>query len=456
MAKPDRIEEALAKAEKGELTKARTVSRDLAKVPPGHPGLLALAVATHQAGELSLALRFLDRAAVSGSADALYGRGVILTTLGRRDEARAAFAKCLERVPHHEPALTNLGGLAQVDGDLDEAERCYRAVLDFAPQSALALHNLAGLCLALGRYDEAEGFARQAHALQPVPDTALRLADALGQLGRHADAAAILRPMVDSYPGEVRLWRAVGHACKKQGRVAEAVAAFRTTLGINPEDGEASHMLAALTGTNTESAPADYVRGFFDSYADRFESHLVEGVKYQAPATLRALFDRVGDGASLDTVIDLGCGTGLAAQAFQGAANRFVGIDLSPRMLQLAAATGLYADLREADAATALARSINLSAILATDLFIYVGDLEKIFAGAVHALAPGGWLLFSVEAGEGEGYTLRPTGRYAQSPAYIRALIARHGLTEVACERAPVRGGSDGDIEGDYWIIRKP
>lgn len=456
MAKLDRVEEALGKARTGDLSKARTVSRDLAKVPPGHPGLMAVAVAAHQAGDLSLALRFLDRAAVSGSADALYGRGVVLAALGRMDEARAALRKCLERAPVHEAALTNLGGLEQVAGDLPAAERCYRAVLDFAPQAALALHNLAGLCLAQGRRDEAEDLARRALALQAGPDTALRLADILGEAGRHAEAAAVLRPVLDGHPGDVRLWRASGHAAKKLGRNAEAVAAYRTALGLDPQDGEASHMIAALTGANPGRAPADYVRGFFDTYADRFESHLVEDVKYQAPATLRALFDRVGGGVPLDTVIDLGCGTGLTAQAFQGAASRFVGVDLSPRMLQLAAASGLYADLREADAATALARSVNLSAVLATDLFIYLGDLEDIFAAAARALASGGWLLFSVEAGEGEGYTLRPSGRYAQSPAYIRGLITRHGLTEVACERARIRGGSGGDIDGDYWAVRKP
>ncbi|WP_096704036.1 tetratricopeptide repeat protein [Magnetospirillum sp. 15-1] len=456
MAKLDRVEEALGKARMGDLSKARTVSRDLGKVPPGHSGLMAVAVAAHQAGDLPLALKFLDRAAVSGSVDALYGRGVVLGAMGRLDEARAAFAKCLERAPAHEAALTNLGGLQQMAGDLAAAERSYRAVLDFAPQAALALHNLAGLCLAQGRRDEAEDLARRAFDLQPGPDTALRLADILGEAGRYAEAVSMLRPVLASYPGDARLWRTAGHASKKLGNTAEAVAAYRAALDLDPQDGEARHMIAALTGTNTERAPADYVRGFFDTYADRFESHLVEDVKYQAPATLRALFDRVGDGLPLDAVIDLGCGTGLTAQAFQGIAGRFFGVDLSPRMLQLAAATGLYTELREADAATALARSVDLSAVLATDLFIYVGDLEDIFAGASRALAPGGWLLFSVETGEGEGYTLRPSGRYAQSPAYIRALIARHGLTEVACERGRIRGGSDGDIDGDYWVVRKP
>jgi Flp pilus assembly protein TadD len=248
MAKSDRIDEALTKARQGDLSKARTVSRELGKVPPGHAGLMELAVAAHGLGDLPLALKFLDRAAVSGSIDALYGRGVVLGALDRLDEARAAFRKCLERAPTHEAALTNLGGLEQMAGDLEAAEQCYRAALDAAPQSALALHNLAGLCLAQGRQDEAEDFARRAHGVQPVPDTALRLAAILGESGRHAEAAEVLRPVIDAYPGDGRLWRAAGHAANAQGRKSEALAAFRNAFGLDPQDYEASQMIASLSG----------------------------------------------------------------------------------------------------------------------------------------------------------------------------------------------------------------
>ena len=47
--------------------------------------------------------------------------------------------------------------------------------------------------------------------------------------------------------------------------------------------------------------------------------------------------------------IDLGCGTGLAAAAFAKEVDHFIGIDLSPRMIERARATGLYAELEVAD-----------------------------------------------------------------------------------------------------------
>lgn len=455
MAKLDRLEEALTKAQAGDFAKARTLSRDLANVPPAHPLLAPLGVVLFEAGEAVLALRFLERRAAGGAADALYDRAVVLAALGRTEEAAAVLRKCLERAPTHAAALTNLGGLELAAGNSAEAERCWRALLAADGTSVPALHNLAGLCLAQGRRDEAEDLARRAHDLSGSPDTALRLADALGEAGRHAEAEAVVNPVIDGRPDDARLWRALAHARKKLGRTGEALAAYRTAHGLDPQDGEARHMIAALTGESPAAAPVDYVRGFFDTYADRFERHLLEDVQYQAPARLRALYDRVVGDARLGAVVDLGCGTGLTARAFADRAERIIGVDLSPRMLQLAAETGLYAELGEVDAATALTRCHGLSAVLATDLFIYVGDLEAIIAGAARALVPGGRLLFSTEAAEEGDFTLRPSGRYAQSPAYVRRLLAAHGLTEEACERGPIRGGSDGDIQGDYWAARK-
>ncbi|MBI3446290.1 MAG: tetratricopeptide repeat protein [Magnetospirillum sp.] len=457
MARTERIDEALAKAQRGELAKARTLARELGKVPAAHPGLMILAAMIHQQGEPALALKFLDRAVLGNSADAHYGRGVTLAALGRNDEAGAALRRRLDIMPEHVAALTNLGGMLQMAGDLAEAEQCYGRALAADANASLALHNMAGLCLSQGRRGEAEDFARRAHAVAPCSETALRLADILGEGGSYSEAEAILRAALAIMADDPRLWRSLGFALKKLQRGVEAIAAYRAALELNPDDGEARHMIAALTGAQTQQAPADYVRGFFDTYADRFESHLLEKVQYEAPTHLRNLFDRVaGEQTRLDAVLDLGCGTGLTAEAFQGRVDRFLGVDLSPRMLEIASGRGLYADLREADAALALARSRSLSAVMATDLFIYIGDLDDVFAGAAAALAPGGWFLFSVESADGEDYKLLPTGRYAQSPAYIRSLLARHGLTEIACEHGRIRGGADGDIDGDYWIARKP
>jgi predicted TPR repeat methyltransferase len=451
----DRIAEAIARAQRGDFAKARTLARDLGRIPVSHPGLLALATAAFNGGDALLALRFLDRAAVSGSPDAHYGRGAVLASLGRNSEASEALARCLAIRPDHALALTNMGALHQLAGQMADAEQAYRRAIAAAPTDAVALDNLAGLYLGSGRLAEAEEYARRALAIKPTVEIHLRLADILCAEGRFDEGEATLLAGLSRAPQVGRLWRALGHARKSIGRTADAVAAFTTALDVDPGDGESRHMIDSLKGVNSPRAPVDYVRGLFDSYADRFEDHLVNKVNYSAPARLRELYGRVADGQPLGAVADLGCGTGLTADAFADVSGRLIGIDLAPRMLQLAAARGVYAELHQGEVADVLCTMRELSAVIATDLFIYIGDLDQIFGATTGALLPDGWFLFSVEAIEGDGWQLLPTGRYAQSRRYIERLAANNGFVVAACERGPLRGSRDGDIIGDYWVLRQ-
>ena len=60
--------------------------------------------------------------------------------------------------------------------------------------------------------------------------------------------------------------------------------------------------------------------------------------------------------------IDLGCGTGLAAHAFAAQVDDFIGIDLSPRMIERARATGFMRELDVADMVRGLARQARRAA----------------------------------------------------------------------------------------------
>ena len=82
--------------------------------------------------------------------------------------------------------------------------------------------------------------------------------------------------------------------------------------------------------------------------------------------------------------IDLGCGTGLAAAAFAKEVDHFIGVDLSPRMIERARATGFYAELEVADMLQGLRGRPDASAdlILAADAMVYVADLAPVLAEA--------------------------------------------------------------------------
>lgn len=148
-----------------------------------------------------------------------------------------------------------------------------------------------------------------------------------------------------------------------------------------------------------------------------------------------------------------------------------VGVDLSPKMVAKAQATGHYTAVRVQDANEVLAQEEpgRLDLLLSADTFIYVGALEACFAGAARVLRrPGGLFAFSIEelkdvvdGGNGggggggsedaaAGFRLVLSGRYAHRPAYVEGLAARHGLGVRAKEAVVVRQESGQPIAG--WI----
>ena len=106
-----------------------------------------------------------------------------------------------------------------------------------------------------------------------------------------------------------------------------------------------------LLGAEALSAmPQAYVRTLFDQYAPKFEAALVGDLGYRGPGLLfkavLAVRAAARKPAFFRRAIDLGCGTGLAATAFAREVDEFIGFDLSPRMIELARMTGLYAAAR--------------------------------------------------------------------------------------------------------------
>src|ERR1700716_4300330 len=149
--------------------------------------------------------------------------------------------------------------------------------------------------------------------------------------------------------------------------------------------------------------PPAYVRALFDQYAPKFEAALVDDLGYRGPALLfrAVLATRVAvrKPAFFKRAIDLGCGTGLAATAFAKEVDHFIGIDLSPRMIERARLTGLYALLEIAEMVQGLSRKPDASAelVLAADAVVYLADIVPLLRESRRVLVIGGLLAFTVE-----------------------------------------------------------
>ena len=363
----------------------------------------------------------------------------------RFEQARAHFFAALGR---------------QQAGDFSEAERLYRASLDLVPARASTLINLAAVQLQLARPGDALQSADAALAAErDSVDALLHRATALAQLGQAEEALAAFRRLLAIDPRHAAAWSASGTLLRELHRLGEAAHAFREALRHGADSELNAFYLAAVeAGAAPATAPAAYVAGLFDSYADDFESHLVGELRYQAH---RQLVDQLvatgGRDARFRSALDLGCGTGLCGPLVRPMAARLTGVDLSARMIEKARSLAVYDRLEQADVVEFLAGSDDRwDLVLAADVFIYVGDLEPVFARLERAMT-GGMFAFSVESLEDDGAGLRllPSLRYAHSRAYLEQMASRHGFEVVEMKRAPVREEQRQVIEGLYVILRR-
>ncbi len=423
--------------------------------------IVSLARCLHAQGRTGEALDAMRQAiAIAPKASLFNDLGVLELAAENRAAAIDAYRRAIELEPAYALALFNLADVLADSGCATEAIDVYRRGLAAEPNS---VEGHVGLAVALVRMgDAAAAVAECGAALAWSPDNVPALhamAVAQAKLGNISAAILWERRAVALRPQFAKGWHALGNFLDDAGQLEEAASAYRQALAIDAALVEAEYDLASLTGSDAPpSMPRSYTERLFDDFAPTFERRLVEELEYQVPAALRELVDAnlPSPGRKLE-ILDLGCGTGLVGKQFRDIAARMTGVDVSTAMLAEANAAGVYDELVCEDVVTHMSRNESrFDLILAADLFIYIGDLDPLFAAAARALKPGGWMAFSIETIEGRPFELRRTRRYAHSLSYITELTARHGLTTVASRPVAVRRGEGGTVAGHVILLACP
>ena len=161
--------------------------------------------------------------------------------------------------------------------------------------------------------------------------------------------------------GDSTAWFALGAICDRLGDHDGAVAAFAMARDADSEDYHGARLQLARLGTG-EAVPAmtqTYVRRLFDQYAEHYDAALTGHLNYRGPPLLRAAVEAAMGAAGrrmrFDSMLDLGCGTGLGGAAFRDCVDWLVGVDLAPAMIARAQTKGLYDQLVTAALADFLA-----------------------------------------------------------------------------------------------------
>jgi predicted TPR repeat methyltransferase len=276
-------------------------------------------------------------------------------------------------------------------------------------------------------------------------------------------AADLLLQATELAPNFTSAWFTLGEIRVELGDEEAAISAFRNARASDPDDRHgAAVRLMRLGAEQLAAMPRCYVQTLFDQYAPRFEAALLGDLNYRGPQLLfkAVLAARAAakKPAFFKRAIDLGCGTGLAAAAFAKEVDRFIGIDLSPGMIELARATGLYAELVVADMVDGLRGLKDASAdlILAADAMVYVPDLAPVTGEVSRVLAPGGLLAFTVETHDGDGVVIGAGLRYAHGAEHVREQIKAAGLALVGLQEASPRTEDNLPVRGLAAVASKP
>jgi len=391
---------------------------------------------------------------------ACLGRGDALFQLSRPGDAIEAYRQAVLTQPDNPAALFKFGSALMVHGDRTEAHRCLQRSLEIDPTNARALVNLGLIYFRAGRLGEAVALADRAIA----SDDALQIAHVLrgtvlAEQGDLEGARAELREGTRATENVEALFllSSVEAACDD---IIASERALQRILVVAPENKEARHYLAALHGEPVTLPPPGFGREAFDRVSLQFDDREMNVAGYGAPEALALLLERIQpDRRAIASLLDVGCGTGLAATALKDAfsVDAATGLDISPGMLEIARSKAIYHRLIEGDAVEGL-RDLDepFDVVVAMDLFPYLGSLERFMAIAKTLLIPGGILGYSIELSEGVPFKLAPFGRFVHSEAYVADLARKAGLEPVAAQQLTLRRTFGRDVRGLVGLLRRP
>lgn len=410
--------------------------------------------------------------------------GLIQLQAGHPDAAREQLARA-SRLPvaprYRAQALSNLSlALGQLNRPQQALDAIEQAIA--LQREELAFHlNRLNLLEQLERWPDILQAAEDCPRLHQLEDARYPLVKAERVLGHYRQALARLEPLAEEDPpelfGEYCLLRmALGDRQSIQRQLAEgsveqlayaadylaeqgaredALLLYRQLLQRDPRHPGARHLIDAAEGRLSAAAPAAYISALYDTHAAQFEQHLVGRLGYRAPQLLVEMLAEALP-SPLNSVADLGCGSGLTGQALRArlSINELAGCDLSAAMLEQAGRKGVYDRLERAELLHWLQEQASFDLICATDVLIYIGDLGPLLNQVARRLTPQGHFAFTLEQCAHD-LEITPSGRYRHSENHIRQRCTAAGLELVHCRSFPLRLEEGGQLSGLMVLCRR-
>lgn len=161
--------------------------------------------------------------------------GIVLSELGKIDEADAAFAEAIRLNPQYARAYANRAAAQIRLSLLPDALRSAQRAVALQPENAEAYYLVATAYRLLGDADAAEVAFTNALRLKPnLVESSLQLASMLSQQKRQADAEIVTRKALALSPARAELWSILGDIAADRDDVAGALDAYQRSLQLRP------------------------------------------------------------------------------------------------------------------------------------------------------------------------------------------------------------------------------
>jgi predicted TPR repeat methyltransferase len=355
-----------------------------------------------------------------------YNLGLLYYDLKEYNKANDQFEIGITMQPEDTDMLFNLAISRKASGNIDAAIVCYTNILELDAGHIDALYNIAGC-----------------HREKGETESAIKYYEMVLQLDPNNSSAT----------------NNLAFTCHLAGDMEKALHYYKKLLTLRPGHKPAEHMVAALEGNTPTQPPDEYVMDVFDNYSETYEESLTKKLHYTVPEKLLATLNTLPELPSKFKLgIDLGCGTGLSGIPFSTIVHELHGIDLSPKMIDLAKKKNIYTMLQAGNILDILRKRVDTSLydlVLAADVFTYIGELREIFEIAGLCSSQAALFCFSTEKANTGKYVLRPSGRYAHSTHYIKQLLAENSWELLACKNEGLRKEKGDWVNGNLWIARR-
>lgn len=419
-----------------------------------------------------------------------YNLGLLFLKLDEVSGAITQFKNVIQLNPNHIQAHAYLGVLYLENDELKDAELAFQNVLKLNPEHVEALSNLGVIALKREEGQLAVAYFTQALALDndniyvrnnlaatfmhhdsfenalthydillkqnPLDlEYLYNVAVALMSLGQYEKALNHFETLLKEDENHTPTLTNIAVIYMKIEKKDKAMAYFEKALLINPDDASSLHMLYALKGEGTlANTCPEYAHNLFNNYASSYDNHMQNSLKYALPKAIIQLIEEHGF-HSFDTVLDLGCGTGLVGAELQSLTKTLVGVDIAPKMVKKASDKKIYGRLMVSEAEHFLKEDPQIyDFIVAADVLPYFSTLDVLFSLIRQRLTNTGIFVFSIEITDASNWELQETARFAHNPEYIQALCTEYGFATLEIRKTYARSQNDKSVSVLLFLLQ--